>query len=237
MIIERVLNMKKFLFLIFSFFILCSCSNKSLATNGAVYAKVYSHYKTLQPYIALTFDDGPDQVQTPKVLDLLKKYGIKATFFVLGEEVEYQKEMLKKVHDAGHEIGNHFYKHENIHKLSEKQIRESIIKNNELIEDAIGVKPTLVRPPYGIITDSLKKVCGELKMDIITWNKDSKDWNKTPDSKIIKEMLKSPANGDILLFHDGSKTYTNTLSSLDVIIPSLQKKKYEFVTVSTLLDE
>lgn len=229
--------MKKFILLLFSFFLLCGCHTNDSTINGVVYANVYTHYKTLQPYICLTFDDGPDQVQTPKVLDLLKKYGIKATFFVLGEEVEYQKEMLKKVVEAGHEIGNHFFKHDNIHKLTEQEIRESIVKNNELIKEVVGVTPKLVRPPYGIVTDTLKKVCKELDMDIILWNKDSKDWDKTPDSTIIKNMLKSPANGDIMLFHDGSKTYTNTLSSLDVIIPSLQKKKFEFVTISNLLDQ
>ena len=154
------------------------------------------------------------------------------------KEIEkIEKEMLKKVVEAGHEIGNHFFKHDNIHKLTEQEIRESIVKNNELIKEAVGVTPKLVRPPYGIVTDTLKKVCKELDMDIILWNKDSKDWDKTPDSTIIKNMLKSPANGDIMLFHDGSKTYTNTLSSLDVIIPSLQKKKFEFVTISNLLDQ
>ena len=77
--------MKKFILLLFSFFLLCGCHTNDSTINGVVYANVYTHYKTLQPYICLTFDDGPDQVQTPKVLDLLKKYGIKATFFVLGE--------------------------------------------------------------------------------------------------------------------------------------------------------
>lgn len=228
-------NMKKFFLFILSFFLLCSCQKQEQPVDGTVYAKVYSHYKTLEPYLCLTFDDGPDKVQTPKVLELLKKYNVKATFFVLGEEVEYQKKMLKTVYDAGHEIGNHFFTHVNIHKLTQKEIKDAIIKNNELIEEVIGVKPTLVRPPYGIVTDNLKKVCKELDMDIILWNKDSKDWDKTPDSTIIKQMLNKPSNGDIMLFHDGSKTYTNTLSSLDVIIPTLQKKNFEFVSVSKLL--
>lgn len=225
--------MKKVLLLLFLF--LSGCKSQALATSGEVNALVYNHYKTLNPYLCLTFDDGPDKVQTPKVLALLKKYNVKATFFVLGEEVEYQKDILKQVLNEGHEIGNHFYKHDNINKLSEQEIYESIVKNNQLIYEVCNYIPKLVRPPYGIINDKLKRVCGRLNMKIITWNKDSKDWNQTKDSIIINKMLDKPSNGDIMLFHDGSKKYTNTLSSLDVVIPCLQKKGFEFVTVSKLL--
>lgn len=227
----------KFFFVLQCFLFTTSCTNKEqMVASSNIEAKVYRNYKTLKPYLALTFDDGPDKIQTPKVLSLLEKYRVKATFFVLGEEVEYQKDILKMVVSKGHDIGNHFYKHINIKKASEKEIKEAIESNNKLIEKVIGYKPKYVRPPYGIVTDALKKVCGELDMKIILWNKDSEDWNKTPDSEIIKYMLNKPSNGDIMLFHDGSKTYTNTLSSLDVIIPSLQKKSFEFVSLSKLFD-
>lgn len=227
----------KFFFVLQCFLFTTSCTNKEqMVASSNIETKVYRNYKTLKPYLALTFDDGPDKIQTPKVLSLLEKYRVKATFFVLGEEVEYQKDILKMVVSQGHDIGNHFYKHINIKKASEKEIKEAIESNNKLIEKVIGYKPKYVRPPYGIVTDALKKVCGELNMKIILWNKDSEDWNKTPDSEIIKYMLNKPSNGDIMLFHDGSKTYTNTLSSLDVIIPSLQKKSFEFVSLSKLFD-
>lgn len=225
----------KSLFLAISILFCCGCHH-SQAVDGVFLASVYSSHRTLKPYLCLTFDDGPDKVQTPKVLALLKKYNVVATFFVLGEEIEYQKDILKQVATAGHEIGNHFYTHQNINKLNEAQIREAIESNNQLIEQVTGKRPTLVRPPYGIITENLKKVCGELNMKIILWNKDSLDWNKNSDANIIKEMCTKPTNGDIMLFHDGSKTYTNTLSSLDVIIPTLQKKNFEFVNVSKLFD-
>lgn len=227
--------MMKKIFFFFSLF-LVSCNATMVA--GTTKAKVYYHYKTVDPYLCLTFDDGPDKIQTPKVLSILKKYAVKATFFMLGEEVEYQKEMLKLVYNAGHQIGNHFYKHININKASKDEIRESIVSNNELIRSVIGVAPTVVRPPYGIVNENLKEVCGELGMSIIIWtdDKDSRDWAKTPESKIISNVTKKVSNGDIFLFHDGDKSYTNTLSAIDVIIPSLQKKGFQFVTIQTLLN-
>ena len=156
---------------------------------------------------------------------------------MIGENVEYQKDILRKVYKEGHEIGNHFYTHDNINKLTKAQIRENIVLNNELIYKTIGVRPKLVRPPYGIVNDNLKAVCGELNMSIIIWtdDKDSKDWALTKDSEIINNLTKKVKNGDIFLFHDSNKKFTNTLSAIDVIIPTLQKKGYKFVSVSTLL--
>ena len=230
-----VKKMKKYLKCIYLLLILTSCQAKTVANLKK--AKVYYHYQTIAPYLSITFDDGPNRLQTPKVLKILKKYNIKATFFVIGENVEYQKDILRKVYKEGHEIGNHFYTHDNINKLTKAQIRENIVLNNELIYKTIGVRPKLVRPPYGIVNDNLKAVCGELNMSIIIWtdDKDSKDWALTKDSEIINNLTKKVKNGDIFLFHDSNKKFTNTLSAIDVIIPTLQKKGYKWVSVSTLL--
>lgn len=227
--------MKKHLKCIYLLLILTSCQAKTVANIKK--AKVYYHYQTIAPYLSITFDDGPNRIQTPKVLKILKKYNIKATFFVIGENVEYQKDVLRQVYKEGHEIGNHFYTHDNINKLTKDQIRENIVSNNELIYKTIGVRPKLVRPPYGIVNDNLKAVCGELNMSIIIWtdNKDSRDWALTKDSEIINNLTKKVKNGDIFLFHDSNKKFTNTLSAIDVIIPALQKKGYKWVSVSTLL--
>lgn len=200
-------------------------------------AKVYYHFKTVEPYLALTFDDGPNKIQTPKVLKILKEHNVKATFFVVGENVEYQKDILKMVFEQGHEIGNHFYTHDNITNMSKEEIKANIIKNNELIYSVIKKSPTIVRPPYGIVNDNLKEVCGELGMSIILWtdDKDSKDWEMTKDSVIINNLTKKVSNGDIFLFHDYNKKFTNTLSAIDVIIPTLKNKGYKWVTISSLI--
>ena len=117
-------------------------------------------------------------------------------------------------------------------------IMKTIIKTNELIYSVIKKTPKLLRPPYGIVNDTLKEVCGELNMTIILWtaDKDSKDWALTKDSEIINNLTKKVSNGDIFLFHDGNKKFTNTLSAIDVIIPTLKKKGYKWVTVSKLIN-
>lgn len=232
-----VKKMKKHIKLIISLLLLTSCQSKSVSmlTN----TQVYYHYKTVEPYLSLTFDDGPRKSQTLKTLSILKKYDIKATFFVVGENIEYQKDVLKEVYNQGHEIGNHMYAHENINKISKKEIKESIIKTNNLIKEVTGKSPSIIRPPYGIVNDDLKQICDELDMDIILWtdDKDSKDWELIPESEIINNVTKKVSNGDIFLFHDGNEKYKNTLSAIDVIIPQLQKKGYKWVTVSTLINK
>ena len=232
-----VKKMKKHIKLIISLLLLTSCQSKSVSmlTN----TQVYYHYKTVEPYLSLTFDDGPRKTQTLKTLSILKKYDIKATFFVVGENIEYQKDVLKEVYNQGHEIGNHMYAHENINKISKKEIKESIIKTNNLIKEVTGKAPNIIRPPYGIVNDDLKEICDELDMDIILWtdDKDSKDWELIPESEIINNVTKKVSNGDIFLFHDGNEKYKNTLSAIDVIIPQLQKKGYKWVTVSTLINK
>ena len=228
--------MKK-IFLFISLLCLSSCNVQTVANSSN--AKVYYHYKTIKPNLCLTFDDGPNTSQTLKVLDILDKYKIKATFFMVGENIEYQKDIVKKVSNKGHEIGNHFYSHENINKVSKEEIRSSIVKTNELIYNITGKMPKVIRPPYGFVNDDVKRICGELDMSIILWtaDKDSRDWELTPASQIIENVTKKVTNGDIFLFHDGSKKFTNTLEAIDVIIPKLQDKGYTWVSVSTLINE
>lgn len=216
---------------------LSSCNVKEVSKTS--FSNVYYHFKTIQPYLALTFDDGPNKYQTPKVLDILEKYNAKATFFVVGENIEYQKQYLKLINKKGHEIGNHFYTHDNINELTKEQIRKNIIKNNELIYSVVGYYPKILRPPYGIVTSDLKEVCSELNMSIVLWtdDKDSMDWKFTKESEIINNLTKKVSNGDIFLFHDSNKKFTNTLNAIDILIPQLQKKGYKWVSVSTLLEK
>lgn len=228
--------MKK-IYLLLIAFLLGSC--KTVEATSTNQAKVYYHYKTIKPNLCLTFDDGPNTSQTLKVLDILDKYKIKATFFMVGENIEYQKDVVKKLYNKGHEIGNHFYAHENINKISKEEMKESILKTNELIYGITGKNPTVLRPPYGFVNEDLKDICGELNMSIILWtaDKDSRDWELTPASEMIENVTKKVTNGDIFLFHDGSKKFTNTLEAIDVIIPKLQDKGYRWVSVSSLINE
>lgn len=183
-------------------------------------------------YVALTFDDGPHPKVTPRVLKTLKKYDAKATFFMLGVQVEYYPDMAKKVAEAGHEIANHSESHPNLANMSLSEVRKQITKASDRIEAATGGKPTLFRPPYGAINDSVKKVTKEQKTPIILWSVDSLDWKSKNAQAVNNEVAKHIRPGSIVLMHD---IHPSTADALPQMLQSLQKQGYQFVTVSQLL--
>src|SRR5207247_5030405 len=125
------------------------------------------------PYIAMTFDDGPSATLTPQLLDLLAARHIKATFFVIGENVAEHPEIVERAAREGHEIGNHSWSHPNFGKMSEESVRSQLRRTDDAIKNATGKRPTLVRPPYGSITDREKNwIHDEFCYQIILWDVD-----------------------------------------------------------------
>lgn len=195
--------------------------------------------KSIQPpldpkgkYVALTFDDGPHPKVTPRVLKTLKEYNAKATFFMLGVQVEYYPDMAQKVAEAGHEIGNHSKGHPNLAKMSLSEVSKQITEASDLIEAATGGKPTLFRPPYGAMNESVKKVTKEQKTPIILWSVDSLDWKSRNAQAVNKEVARNIRPGSIVLMHD---IHRSTADALPQMLKSLKKQGYQFVTVSQLL--
>lgn len=183
-------------------------------------------------YVALTFDDGPHPKVTPRVLKILKEYNAKATFFMLGVQVEYYPDMAKKVAEAGHEIGNHSKGHPNLANMSLSEVRKQIIESSDRIEAATGRKPSLFRPPYGAMNESVKKVTKEQQTPIILWSVDSLDWKSRNAQAVNKEVAKNIRPGSIVLMHD---IHASTADALPQMLKSLKKQGYQFVTVSQLL--
>src|SRR4029077_5272098 len=131
------------------------------------------------PYIAMTFDDGPSATLTPKLLDLLATHHIKATFFVIGENVAEHPEIVKRAAREGHEIANHSWSHPNLGKMGDESVRRELQKTDDAIKTAIGVRPTLMRPPYGSITARQKNWIHEtFGYRIIIWDVDPLDWKR-----------------------------------------------------------
>ena len=177
--------------------------------------------------IALTFDDGPNY-NTSKVIDVLNKYDIKATFFVLGSRAINNKDILKKMVDSGMEIGNHTYNHLLLTKYDENKIRSEIEDTSEVIYSATKKRPKLLRPSYGSINNKIKKVAN---MPIIIWDIDTLDWKYHNSKRITSRVVNKVRDGDIILMHD---IYSASLNALSNIIPILQDNGYEFVTVNEL---
>lgn len=177
--------------------------------------------------IALTFDDGPNY-NTSKVIDVLNKYDIRATFFVLGSRAINNKDILKKMADSGMEIGNHTYNHLLLTKYDENKIRSEIEDTSEVIYSATKKRTKLLRPSYGSVNNKIKKVAN---MPIIIWDIDTLDWKYHNSKRITSRVVNKVRDGDIILMHD---IYSASLNALSNIIPILQDNGYEFVTIDEL---
>ncbi|HEX4640875.1 MAG TPA: polysaccharide deacetylase family protein, partial [Chthoniobacterales bacterium] len=155
------------------------------------------------PYIALTFDDGPNATLTPKLLDLLAARHLKATFFVVGQNAADHPEILRRAVREGHEIANHSWSHPNLGKMSDEAVRRELQRTDDAIAAAIGKRPTLMRPPYGSLTARQKKwIHEEFGYRIIIWDVDPLDWKRPGPSVVTARILKETHAGSIVLSHD-----------------------------------
>lgn len=205
--------------------------------TNAENAHVYSSSEKNSKKIAITFDDGPHPGQTDRILNVLEKYGVKATFFVVGINVENYPKPLNNVISKGHEVGNHTYFHTILKGLDKGRVEREIDSVDEKILDLYGYKMKLLRPPCGSLDNTLINVADEKNLKIVLWNIDTKDWAHTSTNDMVKNVLKNVKGGDIILFHDYISGKSNTCNALEKLIPKLQAQGYEFVTVSELLQE
>ncbi|MGG1553973.1 polysaccharide deacetylase family protein [Paenibacillus ferrarius] len=200
-------------------------------TRGEVVWEISTDEKV----IALTFDDGPHPRYTPEILDLLKQYHAKATFFVVGNKIKLYPDVLKREVSEGHEIANHTYSHAYLSKRT--NMKTEIKKAEDVIYNVAGIRCQLFRPPGGFYNESLVSIVKQegYKMIMWSWHLDTKDWSTPGVDKIVNKVLNNSRNGDIVLFHDYVEGRTQTIEALKRILPELEKRGYRFVTVSELL--
>ena len=182
-------------------------------------------------YIALTFDDGPG-AHTGRLLDILNTHGARGTFFVVGRNIASNPGVLSRMANEGHEIGGHSWSHPQLSTLKEEEISSQIMDTRNKILSVAGVDSVLVRPPYGSVDDTVKGVGADLGCSYINWSVDSLDWSSRNVEAIRCEILSSVKNGSIILCHD---IHGTTVDAMEVIIPELQEKGFQFVTVTELL--
>ena len=195
-------------------------------------AELYKAYyeKKNQKVVALTFDDGPNPATTNQALDTLSKYGIKATFFVLGKNISGNEEILKRMKADGHVIGNHSWSHPVLSKLSLDEAKKQITDTEDAITKVLGSSSKLMRPPYGAITDDIRN---SLDLNFIMWDVDSLDWKSKNEAAILTEIQRQARNGSIILMHD---IHAETVNALPKIIDYLKEQGYHFVTVPEMLN-
>ncbi|MFD0871600.1 polysaccharide deacetylase family protein [Paenibacillus residui] len=189
--------------------------------------------------VALTFDDAPDDRFTPQVLDVLKKEGVKATFFVVGNRVEKHPDIVQRMVDEGHVIGNHSYDHANLPKLTDDKFREQITRTDSLIRNFTGYTPSLLRPPYGNINEGQIQWLASQQKRIINWNVDSLDWKGLSAEQVETNILAHVFPGSIILQHSAGGTgedLTGTVNALPRIIAKLREDGVKLVTIPELLN-
>ncbi len=197
---------------------------------------VYHSKKNDRMEIALSFDDGPHPRLTPVILDILAEYGIKATFFMVGENVGYYPAAARAVAEAGHEIGNHTFSHRRFGRMSEGEMLNEISACEEAISGVWNHPVHYVRPPEGQMNDTVRRVAGTLHYRIILWDVDTRDWAHTPPAEITRHILDTVQAGDIILMHDFIGHDSPTPEALRMVIPALLERGYSFVTVGELVE-
>ena len=184
-----------------------------------------------KPKIALTFDDGPSLNWTPMLLDGLKERGVKATFFLIGENAEANPEIVKRIYEEGHLIGNHTYSHVEIAKVSDEEAYQEIEKANEVLISITGKRPEYMRPPFGSWQKELEE---KVSMFPVMWNVDPLDWTTPDTAEIVNRVVTETEENDIILMHD---CYESSVKAVLQIIDIFSEKGYEFVTVDEMILE
>lgn len=193
----------------------------------------------IKQVIALTFDDGPDNKYTNQILDILAEHEVKATFFVVGKQVESHPETMKRIVDEGHAVGNHSWDHKNFTQLKPDQMKQQIAKTNKAIKEAAGIETTWFRLPYGAQNNQVKNVIDETGNSNILWTVDTRDWAGTsPEAMMDNVKQNAKPNGIILMHSFGGKggKLDNTVAFLPKLIHYLREQNYTFVTIPELYE-
>ena len=182
--------------------------------------------------VALTFDDGPWPHSTNEILGILRDNNIKATFFMVGQEVGRRPSVAAQVRDAGHIIGAHSF----THAVRPRDPNGEISKTDVNLKKVLQFTPNIYRPPYGIVHNAMTRRAQATNKAIILWSADSEDWRKPGVSRIVSNVLREVGPGGIVLMHDGGGNRAETIAALPQIISGLRSRGYSFVTVPQLME-
>ena len=193
--------------------------------------------------IALTYDDGPNERETPRLLEILAKYSAKASFFMIGKHVEANPALAREILKQGHTVGNHTYRHPSLLWMSSEMIGEEIDRCQKAIEDATGYTPALFRPPFGARRPAVMRAAKSRKMFPVMWSATCYDWKQTTAETIAgfaSNSIEKSGFGSVVLLHDGDHREMGadrgpTLQATEMILRKYRERGYDFVTVSQML--
>lgn len=203
------------------------------------YGDVIDSVPVSEPLVALTFDDGPRRPETARILDILAAQGVRATFFVVGENVRRHPDLARRIVREGHAIGNHSMTHADLTRLGPRELHREIVESERVIEAATGVRPVLLRPPYGAIPSGLTGPGGlaaRLRRLVVMWSLEVRDWRASAPLEVAVPTLRRMRPGAVVLLHDGGGHRGATVTATRWMVARLSREGYRLVTLPELLD-
>ena len=213
---------------------------QSMAPTGDWYGKTFTGLAHGSRQLALTYDDGPNDPHTQRLLEILARHGVQATFFLIGRYVRQRPEIVREIIQAGHIVGNHTFTHPLLTFNSETAIRQELSECRSALQDAIGEHSSLFRPPFGGRRPAVLRIARELGMSPVMWNVTGYDWNAPPAAEIERKVTKQIRGGDVILLHDGGHKQlgadrSQTLIATDHLIARYKPEGYKFVTIPQMM--
>jgi peptidoglycan-N-acetylglucosamine deacetylase len=213
-----------------------------MSPTGQWYGRTFAGGIRGSKQIALTYDDGPNDPHTLKLLDVLAKHSVQATFFMIGRYVQQRPDIVRAVAQAGHVIGNHTFTHPLLIFKSEAQTRAELADCRHALEDTIGKHSNLFRPPFGGRRPATLRIARELGLHPVMWNVSGHDWNAPPAAEIEKKVAQQIRGGDVILLHDGghralAADRAQTVTATDGLIRRYTDQGYKFATIEKMLAE
>lgn len=190
------------------------------------------HLRRDRRVVALTFDDGPDPVRTPALLDVLAEANAPATFFLLGDAVEMHPDVVARMASEGHELGNHTYCHRYLPLARSRSVERELAKTDRAIADATGHVPKVARPPWGGRSPWTVRAFARLAKRLVLWDVNSYDWKGRPAAQVVERVLERTRPGSIILMHEARDGGEETIEAVRQLIPALRARGYQLVTVS-----
>ena len=214
---------------------------QSMSPTGQWFGETFAHGLRGSKQIALTYDDGPNDPYTLKLLDVLAKHSVQATFFMIGRYVRQRPDIARAVAQAGHVIGNHTFTHPRLIFQSGAQTRTELLQCRSALQDAIGKHSNLFRPPFGGRRPVTLRVARELGLQTVMWNVTGHDWNAPPAAMIERKVARQMRGGDVILLHDGGyralgADRAQTVIATENLTRRFRDQGYEFVTVEEMQD-
>jgi|SRR5579863_1732123 len=215
---------------------------QSMSPTGQWYGKTFTSLPPGTRQIALTYDDGPNDPHTLRLLDVLARHNVRATFFLIGRYVRQRPEIVREIAQAGHLVGNHTFSHPLLIFRSEAEIRRELSQCRSAIQQAIGEPSNLFRPPFGGRRPAVLRVARELGLQPIMWNVTGYDWNAPPAAVIERKVSTRIRGGDVILLHDGGHKQmgadrSQTIIATDHLLTRYKEQGYEFITIPQMLQE